>query len=493
MLGREVKAEIEEYVRTIASLYRDSNPFHNFSHASHVVQSTVKLLSRIVVGEDAINYRNMTYKKANGDTLHKTTYGIASDPLTQFSCILAALIHDVDHSGVPNAQLIKEQTAIASLYKNQSVAEQNSIDLSWDLMMGPQFEKFRSCIYKTREELDRFRQLLINAVLATDIVDKELGAFRKNRWNKAFSEKEQRRRRRAIGPMISSNSFSSIMSLDDLTMTDQQIEQVKQEKRMEEKNRMATIVIEHLIQASDVCHTMQHWNIYVKWNERLFDELYGAFLNGRAENDPSTRWYEGEIGFFDHYIIPLAHKLKECGVFGVSSDEYLKYAQANRKEWTIRGREAVARYMSKYNAKNSSMAKRLPASLISLDEKKEDMQSLSPKIPVRMLSKRVVQDDFDDMMSDTEAEHADDLLDGHGKAHDGDYDYDYDHDHNGDRIDLRRRGIPMEISASGDRSYDELVRLNDVDSECADFIVKHITIGGSTEFDDDDSVGTIDA
>jgi hypothetical protein len=29
--------------------------------------------------------------------------------------------------------------------------------------------------------------------------------------------------------------------------------------------------------------------------------------------------YDGEIGFFDFYIIPLARKLKECGVFGVSS------------------------------------------------------------------------------------------------------------------------------------------------------------------------------
>lgn len=27
-------------------------------------------------------------------------------------------------------------------------------------------------------------------------------------------------------------------------------------------NRKATIVIEHLIQASDVAHTMQHWHIY---------------------------------------------------------------------------------------------------------------------------------------------------------------------------------------------------------------------------------------
>jgi len=31
----------------------------------------------------------------------------------------------------------------------------------------------------------------------------------------------------------------------------------------------------------------------------------------------------GEIGFYDFYIIPLAKKLDQCGVFGVSSDEYL--------------------------------------------------------------------------------------------------------------------------------------------------------------------------
>ena len=42
--------------------------------------------------------------------------------------------------------------------------------------------------------------------------------------------------------------------------------------------------------------------------------------------DPATFWYQGELGFFDNYIIPLAKKLKECGVFGVSSDEFLNYA-----------------------------------------------------------------------------------------------------------------------------------------------------------------------
>jgi hypothetical protein len=33
--------------------------------------------------------------------------------------------------------------------------------------------------------------------------------------------------------------------------------------------------------------------------------------------------------------------LKECNVFGVSSDEYLAYALKNREEWEARGQEMI--------------------------------------------------------------------------------------------------------------------------------------------------------
>jgi hypothetical protein len=54
--------------------------------------------------------------------------------------------------------------------------------------------------------------------------------------------------------------------------------------------------------------------------------MYFAFVNGRMLIDPSNFWYQGELSFFDNYVIPLAMKLKECNVFGVSGDEYLNYA-----------------------------------------------------------------------------------------------------------------------------------------------------------------------
>lgn len=303
-LGDEVLGQLKDYVQTLAAMYRD-NPFHNFEHASHVTMSVMKLLSRIVAPD---------LTSAPTDTeeaLHDHTYGITSDPMTQFAVALSALIHDVDHPGVPNTQLIKEQTSLAAVYRNKSIAEQNSVDLAWDLLMDDAYSDLRRTIYVTTAEFMRFRQLVVNIVLATDIMDKDLGALRKGRWNKAFSGEP------------------SDSSEDDV-------------------NRKATIVMEHLIQASDVAHTMQHWHIYRKWNQRLFKELYLAFLQGRADKDPSENWYEGEKGFFDFYIIPLAKKLKDCGVFGVSSDEYLQYAVQNRKEWELKGQELVAEMLQAF-------------------------------------------------------------------------------------------------------------------------------------------------
>ena len=48
-------------------------------------------------------------------------------------------------------------------------------------------------------------------------------------------------------------------------------------------------------------------------------------------------------------VIPLAKKLKNCGVFGVSSEEYLNFATANRNEWEAKGKEIVESTIDKYS------------------------------------------------------------------------------------------------------------------------------------------------
>eukprot|EP00980_Cylindrotheca_fusiformis_P005869 scaffold1231_cov107-Cylindrotheca_fusiformis.AAC.17 len=319
----EVKSQLRSYISSISQMYPD-NDFHNFEHASHVTASVKKLLARIVNVDEGngLGAGNPSDNKGHVD-LAGHSYGITSDPLTQFAVVFSAIIHDVDHPGVTNAQLVKENTRWAQIYK-KSVAEQKSVDIAWDMLMSDEFAALRACIYQTEEDLRRFRQLVVNTVMATDIVDKELQALRKARWETAFS-----------------NINLQAESLND--------------NRVESEDRKATIVIEHLIQASDVSHTMQHWHIYKKWNERFFMECYGAYKEGRADSDPSKNWYKGEIGFFDFYVIPLARKLQSCGVFGVSSHEYLNYAMANREEWIREGEALVQKYLVKFKEQRAHL------------------------------------------------------------------------------------------------------------------------------------------
>lgn len=313
-LSEKVTSQLLDVVARIASSYQ-ANSFHSFEHASHVTMSVTKLLSRIVSPNDVKTEGRKD--EAIAAKLHDHTFGITSDPLTQFACVIAALIHDADHPGVSNTTLVQEQSPLALRYGNKSVAEQNSVDLTWDILMSEEYSELQSCIYCNKQEFERFRSIVVNVVMATDIMDKDLGAQRKARWEKAFS---------GVKP--------------------------DEERPIDPINRKATIVLEHLMQASDVSHTMQHWMVFQKWNERLFQEMYKAFQEGRTAQDPSKGWYQGELGFFDFYIIPLAKKLETCGVFGASSQEYLNYAQNNRREWESKGEQLVKDYLSNFHQMN---------------------------------------------------------------------------------------------------------------------------------------------
>ena len=152
--------------------------------------------------------------------------------------------------GVSNAILLTEDPKLAAKYKQKSLAEQKSVDIAFNLLMQPEYENVRHYIYTNEKQLMQFRQvrkldyavssflsvcmicassicgrlplfsqLIVNSVIATDIFDREHSQFRKARWAKAFSEDSE--------PL--SGNTTCTTSLD----------------------RKATIVIEHLIQASD--------------------------------------------------------------------------------------------------------------------------------------------------------------------------------------------------------------------------------------------------
>ncbi len=324
-LPSQAEKQLRMFVEAVANAYH-SNPFHCLQHASAVTMHLSKLLSRIVVTkldgieegdeDDDDEYSDSSEDGNVGEIashLHNHTYGIASDPLTQFALVLSAFIHAVDHVGLPNSEVAKEDPETAALYNNRSIIEQRSIDKAWKKLMEPAFYDLRRCIYSDETELQRFRQVVVNSVLSTDIDDAELQSLRMHRWEKTFS------------------SGAYKITREDI-------------------NRKATIVLEHLMQASDVFHTMQPWIVYEKWCSRDFEEKYIAFKNGRISDDPSLTWYQNEVELFDNYVIPLAMQLKDCDAFVVSSDEYLNFALKNRQQLASKGKNLVPAFLTKINA-----------------------------------------------------------------------------------------------------------------------------------------------
>lgn len=165
-----------------------------------------------------------------GRAVHEATYGINSDALMQFAILFAALIHDVDHQGVPNLQLTKEDSPIAARFNHRSAAEQNSIGIALNLLRKRRYDNLRECIAPTDEEWTRFRQLIVVAVLSTDIASAELRKQRAEKWDKAF-----------VAVAEEETESATVDEDSPVTLSD----------------RRATAVLEQVIQASDVAHTMQ--------------------------------------------------------------------------------------------------------------------------------------------------------------------------------------------------------------------------------------------
>lgn len=272
-LDKATMAQLKDFVQQILDAY-NPHPFHNIQHASHVVLSLKKLF--------------------------ESTQESSLDPLTEFALVLSAFVHDVDHPGVSNEQLLSENDALAKIYKSSS-AERNSLDVFWNLFSQESFLELRRTVYQTTEELEHFRQVMVQAILATDVMDKSLQQDRVKQWEAC----------------VKSGTGSTL-------------------------NQRKTYVVEQLIQVSDIAHTMQPWEWYQKWNRKLYDEMSAAFRDGRGRTSPNDFWYEGEQAFYNGIVIPVATSLSHQLAFRKSAKAMLQNAQQNLQQWKDSGKEVVS-------------------------------------------------------------------------------------------------------------------------------------------------------
>jgi hypothetical protein len=74
---------------------------------------------------------------------------------------------------------------MAALYKNKSVAEQNSLDIAWAVLMSEEFEELRATLIRYSSRAPSIPSGHCQYRLATDILTRSR-MISKNRWDRAF-------------------------------------------------------------------------------------------------------------------------------------------------------------------------------------------------------------------------------------------------------------------------------------------------------------------
>ncbi|XP_071941932.1 dual specificity calcium/calmodulin-dependent 3',5'-cyclic nucleotide phosphodiesterase 1A-like [Antedon mediterranea] len=220
-----------------AGYQRYRNPYHNHVHAADVLQT----VHHIIVKMGIVHW--------------------LSD-LEILSALLAALIHDYEHTGTSNAFHANTSTNVALLYNDRAVLENHHISSTFRILRD---EDKNILVNLSREDFRELRRLVIEMVLATDM------------------------------------SFHF-----------QQIKQIKSWIGVSGECVDKAKALSLILHCSDISHPAKHWDLHYKWTRLLMQEF---FLQGDREMElglpcsplcdrRSTFIAESQIGFIDFIVEP---------------------------------------------------------------------------------------------------------------------------------------------------------------------------------------------
>jgi len=131
---------LREFISAVGTKYQD-NPYHNYHHAVHVLQSVYYCL----------RCTSMHKYLCNVDIL-----GI----------LVSALCHDINHPGHSSDFEIKTNSELSLLYNDVSVLENMHAHETFTLLQREELNIFKKLEVTARKDL---RKIIINAILATDM------------------------------------------------------------------------------------------------------------------------------------------------------------------------------------------------------------------------------------------------------------------------------------------------------------------------------------
>lgn len=177
--------EFMAYFCALESGYRDI-PYHNRVHATDVLHAVWYLTTQPIPGFQQIHSEHVTgsdtdsdsgispgrvsYASSKSSSISDDSYGCLAwniPALELMALYVAAAMHDYDHPGRTNAFLVATNAPQAVLYNDRSVLENHHAAAAWSLYLSQ--PEFNFLLNLDHVEFKRFRFLVIEAILATDL------------------------------------------------------------------------------------------------------------------------------------------------------------------------------------------------------------------------------------------------------------------------------------------------------------------------------------
>lgn len=229
---------LEVFLNRIEEGYcRFRNPYHNNLHAADVAQTVHHVLCQTGL-------------------MHWLS------DLEIFATLLAALIHDYEHTGTTNNFHVMSASETALLYNDRAVLENHHISAAFRVLRDEECNVLQNL---SREEFRELRTLVIDMVLATDM----------------------------------SFHFQQLKNMKNLlTLSDPQVD----------KSKALSLVLH----CCDISHPSKRWNLHHRWTMLLLEEF---FRQGDLERElglpfsplcdrNNTLVAESQIGFIEFIVEP---------------------------------------------------------------------------------------------------------------------------------------------------------------------------------------------
>ncbi|XP_071527973.1 dual specificity calcium/calmodulin-dependent 3',5'-cyclic nucleotide phosphodiesterase 1A-like isoform X3 [Panulirus ornatus] len=237
-------ATLETFLTQVEAGYcKYKNPYHNNVHAADVLQTMHYMLSQTGL----MNWLN---------------------DVEILATLMAALIHDFEHTGTTNNFHVMSGSETAILYNDRAVLENHHICAAFRLLRA---EEHNVLINLSREEYREFRTLVIEMVLATDM-------------SSHFQQIK---------------AMKSMLSLPDTSL---------------DKAKSLSLVLH----CCDISHPSKSWALHERWTTQLLEEFFRQGDKERELGLPysplcdrnNTLVAESQIGFIDFIVDP---SLGVCG------------------------------------------------------------------------------------------------------------------------------------------------------------------------------------